>query len=58
MSFEIYVRERLYWTDKIPLEFVGLHMWTNFLCVPVVRVPGYKSRGPGSITGATRLSEK
>jgi hypothetical protein len=25
-------------------------------CVLVVRVPGYRSRGPGSITGATRDS--
>jgi hypothetical protein len=24
----------------------------------VVRVPGYRSRGPGSISGATRCSEK
>jgi hypothetical protein len=24
----------------------------------VVRVPGYRSRGPGSILGATRFSEK
>jgi hypothetical protein len=27
-------------------------------CVLVVRVPGYRSRGPGSIPGATRFSEK
>jgi hypothetical protein len=27
-------------------------------CGLVVRVPGYRSRGPGSITDATRLSEK
>jgi hypothetical protein len=25
---------------------------------PVVRVPGYRSRGAGSIPGATRFSEK
>jgi hypothetical protein len=24
----------------------------------MVRVPGYRSRGPGSISGATRFSEK
>jgi hypothetical protein len=29
-----------------------------FLCGLVVRVPGYRSRGPGSIYGATRFSEK
>jgi hypothetical protein len=28
------------------------------LCGLVVRVPGYKIRGPGSIPGATRFSEK
>jgi hypothetical protein len=30
----------------------------NRLCGLVVRVPGYRSRGPGSIPGTTRLSEK
>jgi hypothetical protein len=28
------------------------------LCGLVVRVPGYRYRGPGSITGATRFSKK
>jgi hypothetical protein len=28
------------------------------LCGPVVRVPGHRSRGPGSISGATSFSEK
>jgi hypothetical protein len=28
------------------------------LCGLVLRVPGYRSRGPGSIPGATRFSEK
>jgi hypothetical protein len=28
------------------------------LCGLVVRVRGYRSRGPGSITGATRIFEK
>jgi hypothetical protein len=27
-------------------------------CGLVVRVPGYRSRGPGSIPGATRFCEK
>jgi hypothetical protein len=27
-------------------------------CGLVVRVPGYRSRGPGSIPGATKFSEK
>jgi hypothetical protein len=30
--------------------------WDRF-CSLVIRVPGYKSRGPGSIPGATRFSE-
>jgi hypothetical protein len=28
------------------------------LCGLMVRVPGYRYRGPGSIAGATRFSEK
>jgi hypothetical protein len=28
------------------------------ICGLVVTVPGYRSRGPGSISGATRFSEK
>jgi hypothetical protein len=28
------------------------------LCGLVVRVPGYRSRGPASFSGATRFSEK
>jgi hypothetical protein len=28
------------------------------ICGLVVRIPGYKSRGPGSILGATRSFEK
>jgi hypothetical protein len=31
---------------------------TDRLCGLVVRVPGYRSRDPGSIPGATRFSEK
>jgi hypothetical protein len=30
----------------------------DLLCGLVVRVPGYKSRGAGSIPGANRFSEK
>jgi hypothetical protein len=39
----------------------GLVWETNLhgrLCGLVVRVPGYRSRGPGSILGASRFSEK
>jgi hypothetical protein len=28
------------------------------LCGPLVRVPGYRSRGPGTIPDATRFSKK
>jgi hypothetical protein len=34
----------------------GVDMGT-YLCGLVARVPGYKSRDPGSILGATRVSE-
>jgi hypothetical protein len=30
----------------------------DLLCGLVVRVPGYRSRGPGSIPSAARFSEK
>jgi hypothetical protein len=30
----------------------------DHLCGLVVRVPGYRSRGPGSIADAARFSEK
>jgi hypothetical protein len=34
-------------------------MWLeDRLCGLVLRVPGYRSRGPGSIPGATRFPEK
>jgi hypothetical protein len=33
-------------------------MSSSCLCGLVARVPGYSSRGPGSIPGATRFSEK
>jgi hypothetical protein len=31
---------------------------SDHLCGLVVRVLGYRSRGPGSVPGATRFSEK
>jgi hypothetical protein len=42
-----------YWVSEHFLNFVACR-----LCDLVVRVPGYRSRGPNSIPGATRLSEK
>jgi hypothetical protein len=38
--------------------FRSLILDTDRLCGLVVRVPGYRSRGPGSIPYATRFSEK
>jgi hypothetical protein len=38
--------------------FTTVQTQIDRLCGLVVRVPGYKSRGPGSIAGATRFSEK
>jgi hypothetical protein len=32
--------------------------WEDRLCGLVVRAPGYRSRGPDSIPGANRFSEK
>jgi hypothetical protein len=34
------------------------HISTDRLYGLVVRVPGYRSRGPGSIPGSTRFSDK
>jgi hypothetical protein len=38
--------------------YVFICCFVDSLCVLVVRVPGYRSRGPGSIPGTTRCSEK
>jgi hypothetical protein len=37
---------------------ITVHLKANYLCGLVFRVPGYRSRGPGSIPGATRFAEK
>jgi hypothetical protein len=34
-----------------------VHILTAMLCGLAVRVPGYRSRGPGSIPGLTKFSE-
>jgi hypothetical protein len=38
--------------------FWGLVKMCGGICGLVVRVPSYRSRGPGSIPGATRFSEE
>jgi hypothetical protein len=40
------------------LTFVYDHLGFDHLCSLGVRVPGYRSRGPGFDSGATRFSEK
>jgi hypothetical protein len=40
------------------IVFFFMFSYFDRLCGLVVRVPGYKSRGPGSIPGTTRFSEK
>jgi hypothetical protein len=40
------------------LVLVSVRGWVNRLCGLVVRVPAYRSRGPGSIPSATGFSEK
>jgi hypothetical protein len=42
-------------TCKIILLYILIF---DRLCILVIRVPGYRSRGKGSIPGATRFSEK
>jgi hypothetical protein len=45
-------------TDLKDKLFLFPWVLNDRLCGLVVRVPGYSSRGPGSIPGATRFSEK
>jgi hypothetical protein len=39
-------------------NYHGISLLSDRLCDLAVSVPGYRSRGPGSIPGATRFSEK
>jgi hypothetical protein len=41
----------------IKIIYITLSGFLFRLCFLVVRVPDYRSRGPGSIPGATRFSE-
>jgi hypothetical protein len=46
-------------THVTTVEFLGeVFSVGDRLCDLLVRVPGYRSRGPGSIPGLTRFSEK
>jgi hypothetical protein len=42
---------------KVEIIYTVVNRW-DCLCGLVVGVPGYRSRGPGLIPGATRFSEK
>jgi hypothetical protein len=44
-----------YYLTELQMEFYQV---ADRLCGLVVRVPGYRSRGPGSISDSTRFSEK
>jgi hypothetical protein len=35
-----------------------MHLFDDRLCGLMGRVPGYRSRGPGLISGTTRFSDK
>jgi hypothetical protein len=56
------VYERLWLKlSDLPIIYIYIYIYIYIqdrLCGLVVRVPGYRSRGPGSIPGATRFSEK
>jgi hypothetical protein len=45
---------------SLSLSFKNIYksQFIDRFCDAVIRVPGYRSRGPGSITGATRFSER
>jgi hypothetical protein len=40
------------------IKYTFAYRAVDLLCGLVVRIHGYRSRGPGSIPGATRFSEK
>jgi hypothetical protein len=48
--------------ENVIQNYIGLkesaYPLRDRLCGLVIRVPGYRSRGPGSIPGATSFSEK
>jgi hypothetical protein len=44
--------------EQTKLAFSIYYCVLDHLCGLVIRVPGYRTRGPGSIPSATRFSEK
>jgi hypothetical protein len=57
-SSRCYVFKVVSFLQVCKLIFEGISHLSDRLCDLVVRVPGYRSRGPGSIPDATRFSEK
>jgi hypothetical protein len=51
------LHRKLFFRNPI-LFVICINTFSDLLYGLVVRVPGYRSRGPGSISGATRYSEK
>jgi hypothetical protein len=52
-----YLTARRYITEYNIINHTNRYL-KDSLCGLLVRVPGYRSRGPGSVSGATRFSEK
>jgi hypothetical protein len=55
---DIYLTQFTYMFIVCPINISGLKAAWDSLCAPVLRVPGYRSIGQGSVPGATRISEK
>jgi hypothetical protein len=54
-----YITEMYCASCEVRTEFLyAIYKKVDRLCGLVVRVPGYRSRGPASIPGATRFSEE
>jgi hypothetical protein len=51
-------QEKNFTTNILSIDFCMLHVCHDRLCGLVVRAPGYRFRGPDSIPGTTRSSEK
>jgi hypothetical protein len=55
MTHKVNDRER----GENNVYLILIYLWiSDRLCGLVVRVPAYRSRGPGSMPGATRFAEK
>jgi hypothetical protein len=58
-KFQLFLLILVYYSHFNPVIYFTYGMChSDHLCSLVVRVPNYRSRGPGSIPGVTRFSEK